>query len=68
MNIISYYPFTIDTIQPGKIKSLVSFMGNNTDLIFEYNLERSYDNSQQINWITDFDITLPDNYIYKIII
>ena len=41
-------------------------MGNNTDLIVEYNLERSYDNSQQINWITDFDITLPDNYIYKI--
>ena len=66
MNVISYYPLTIDTIQPGRIKSLVTFMGNNTDLVVEYNLERPYDNSQQINWITDFDITLPNNYIYNI--
>ena len=66
MNIISYYPLTIDSIKPGKIKSLVTFMEKSMDLTIEYNLEKPYDNSQQINWITDFDITFPDNYIVSI--
>ena len=66
MNIISYHPLTIDSIQPGKIKSLVTFMNSTVDLVTEYNLEKAYDNSQQINWVTDFEITLPDNYILSI--
>ena len=66
MNIISYHPLTIDTIEKGKIKSLVQFMGQDVDLITGYNLDLQYDNSQQINWITDFDITLPDKYISSI--
>jgi hypothetical protein len=28
-----------------------------------YNLEKPYDNSQQINLLTDFDIIFPDKYI-----
>ena len=66
MNIISYHPLTLDTVEHGKIKSLVTFMGNDVDLITGYNLEREYDNSQQTNWITDFDITLPNKYIESI--
>ena len=66
MNIISYHPLTIDSIKPGKIKSLVTFMEKEVDLITGYNLEKSYDDSQQINWITDFDITLPNKYIASI--
>ena len=66
MNIISYHPLSIDTIQHGKVKSLVTFMENDVDLITDYNLDKKYDNSQQINWITDFDITLPNKYINSI--
>ena len=66
MNIISYHPLTFDSIGYGKIKSLVQFMEKDVDLISGYNTERVYDNSQQINWITDFDITLPDKYINSI--
>ena len=66
MNIISYHPFTIDTIKPGFVKSLVTFMNNSVDFISRYNTERVYDNSQQINWVTDYDITLPNNYIYSL--
>ena len=63
MNIISYHPFTIDTIKPGIIKSLVTFMNKDVDFISRYNTERVYDNSQQINWVTGYDITFPDKYI-----
>ena len=66
MNIISYYPFTIDTIKEGYIQSLVAFMGKNVDFIFKYNLDKVGDNTQQINWVTDYDITLPNKYIYEI--
>ena len=66
MNIISYHPLTFDSILPGKVKSLVTFMEEDVDLITGYNLDREYDNSQQVNWITDFDITLPDKYINSI--
>ena len=66
MNIISYYSLTLDTISPGKIKSLVNNMDKEIDFITEYNLDKKYDNSQQINWVTDFDLTLPDNYVYSI--
>ena len=66
MNIISYHPLTLDTIEHGKVKSLVTFMEKDVDLITGYNLERPYDNSQQTNWITDFDITLPNKYIESI--
>ena len=59
MNIISYHPLTINTITYGTVKSLVKFMNKDVDLITGYNTEREYDKSQQINWITDFDITLP---------
>ena len=69
MNIISYHPLTIDTIKPGIVKSLVKFMGKedkDVDFISTYNTEREYDNSQQINWVTGYDITLPDKYIYSL--
>ena len=66
MNIISHHPLTLNTIQPGKIKSTVNFTTNEVDLIIGYNLDRKYDNSQQINWVTNFDITLPDKYIKSI--
>jgi len=66
MNIITYHPFTIDTIKPGLVKSLVTFMGKDIDFISNYNTKLTYDNSQQINWVTDFDITSPDKYINSI--
>ena len=69
LNIISYHPLTIDTIKPGIVKSLVKFMGKedkDVDFISTYNTEREYDNSQQINWVTGYDITLPDKYIYSL--
>ena len=66
MNIISYHPLTIDTIQPGLVKSLVNFMNKDVDLISSYNTEKVYDNSQQLNWVTGYDITLPDKYIYSL--
>ena len=63
MNIISYHPLSIDTIKPGYIKSLVTFMDKDVSFIVKYNTEIVYDNSQQINWVTGYDITLPDKYI-----
>ena len=66
MNIISYHPLTIDTIQPGLVKSLVNFMDKDVDFITSYNTERVYDKSQQINWVTDYDITFPDKYIFSL--
>ena len=51
MNIISYHSLKIDTIKNGKIKSLVNFMEKDIDFIIQYNLDKFYDNSQQINWI-----------------
>ena len=66
MNIISYHPFTIDTIKPGIIKSLVTFMNNSIDFISRFNTERVYDNSSQINWVTNYDITFPDKYIHSL--
>ena len=63
MNIISYHSLNVDSIKPGIVKSLVTFMGSDVDFKVGYNLEKPYDNSQQINWVTDFDITLPDKYI-----
>ena len=66
MNIITYHPLTIDTIKPGLVKSLVTFMGKEVDLISKFNTEVVYDSSQQLNWVTGFDITLPDKYINSI--
>ena len=66
MNIISYHPLTVDTIKNGYIQSLVTFMEKNVDFIFKYNLDKVGDNSTQINWVTDYDITFPDKYIYDI--
>ena len=66
MNIISYHPLTIDTIKSGLVKSLVTFMNKDVDFVLNYNNKNSYDNSQQINWVTGYDITLPNKYIYEI--
>ena len=66
MNVISYYPLKIDTIKNGYIQSLVAFMGEKVDFIFKYNKDKVGDNSQQINWVTSYDVTYPDKYIYEI--
>ena len=66
MNIISYHPLTLDTIKHGYIESLVKFNNKTMDFISSYNTERVYDNSQQINWVTGYDITFPNKYIYNL--
>ena len=71
MNIVAYYPFTIDTIISGYIKSRVTYRNVNLDFEFKYNTENQYDHSQQVNWVNNFDITISssttsDNYIESI--
>ena len=66
MNIVAYYPFSIDTIGIGKITSNLLYNGNNVDFNFIYNTENEYDHSTQINWVNNFDITLPNKYIISI--
>ena len=58
MNIVAYYPFTIDTIISGYIKSRVTYRNVNLDFEFKYNTENQYDHSQQVNWVNNFDITI----------
>ena len=71
MNIVAYYPFTVNTLNLGKIKSMVTYKGVNLDFEFKYNTEIQYDHSAQVNWVNNFDITISssttsDNYIRSI--
>ena len=71
MNIVAYYPFTVNTLNLGKIKSMVTYKGVNLDFEFKYNTEIQYDHSAQVNWVNNFDITISDsttsdNYIVSI--
>ncbi len=65
-NIVSYHPFTFDTIKPGKVESLVNYFGNSIDFLIRYNTENVYDQSAQENWVSGFDITMTKKYINSI--
>ena len=66
MNVIAYYPFNVESIKNGRIESLLLYNGNNVDFTFVYNTEVEYDHSSQINWVNNFDVTVPNKYISSI--
>ena len=67
MNIISYHTFNYNTISTKYVKSLLEYNNKYFNFVIKYNTENEYDHSQKINWINNnYDITLPNNYIYSI--